>query len=115
MDRRAVDWADEVKQGFEMRKQIIVLGAVLLSACGQSPQDRFLAICNETKAECECVADTLSHAISDDEFDQLLNQMERLDKQEKGDEKIGMLILTGSLVNENVSAALLKSTKICSE
>ena len=98
-----------------MQKFLIIFVAVLLSACSQSPQDRFLASCKKSKAECECISDTLSKSISDDEFDQLLEEMARIIEKEKGVEKIGALILTGSLVNENVSKALLKSAKICSE
>lgn len=98
-----------------MQKLLIIVSVVLLSACSQSPQDRFLASCSESKAECKCISDTLSHSITDEEFDLLLNQMAMLRKQENGEDKVGMLILTGSLVNENVSATLLRSFKICSD
>ncbi len=98
-----------------MQKPLIIVGAVLLSACSQSPQDRFLASCKKSKAVCECLSDTLSRSISDHEFDQFLDEMAILTEKKDGGEKIGSLILTGSLVNENVSKAVIKSSKICSE
>ena len=98
-----------------MQKPLIIVGAVLLTACSQSPQDRFLASCKKGKAVCECLSETLSSSITDDEFDQFLDEMAMLTEKKDGAEKIGALILTGSLVNENVSKALLKSSKICSE
>ena len=45
----------------------------------------------------------------------MLDQMEKFKKEKASNQQIGKAVLTGNLVNEKVSKALLQSTKYCSK
>lgn len=88
--------------------------ALLLGACTKTPESRFIASCTRSAEECKCAADLLERRLSKSDFSAMMDVIEATkDGRNAAGNDVGQLILSGGLVNREVSRALVQSSFAC--
>ncbi|MEE8443984.1 MAG: FHA domain-containing protein [Alphaproteobacteria bacterium] len=104
--------------GFAVVTVSVVIIASMLT--GGSARERFLSWCGggsaRTSATCNCQVDILQAKLSDGEIGRMMDIIETANtssNRRAAKQRLGRRILTGTLVNERVSKAVLQSAKAC--
>lgn len=104
--------------GFAAVTVSVVIVASMLT--GGSARERFLSWCGGgsagVAAVCSCQADVLEAKLSDGEIGRMMDIIETANtssNRRAAKQRLGRRILTGTLVNERVSKAVLQSAKAC--
>ena len=92
-----------------------VIFATALTACSkEDPAERYVSMCTDGKDICECSAAAMSEKLSDDDFHALIDELEKYDvNDEQQAQELAMKMLSGTLVNEDVSMTFMESSKNC--